>query len=97
MEQEKRIAVVIDPHLVERNPRCRKDNFFEAALGKLEYLAQNNDYVVIAGDLFHIHSNSTWFFNVVYSLFKNIRESFMLFREIMMCFTVTYLHWIRQP
>lgn len=76
MEQEKRIAVVIDPHLVERNPRCRKDNFFETALGKLEYLAQNNDYVVIAGDLFHIHSNSTWFFNVVYSLFKKYQGKF---------------------
>lgn len=74
--KETKIAVVIDPHLVERNHRCRKDNFFETALNKLEYLAQHNDYVVIAGDLFHVHNNSTWFFNVVYSLFKKYRGKF---------------------
>lgn len=74
--KETKIAVTIDPHLVERNHRCRRDNFFETALGKLEYLAKNNDYVVIAGDLFHVSGNSTWFFNVVYSLFKRYRGKF---------------------
>lgn len=76
MVKETKIAVVIDPHLVERACRCRKDNFFETALGKLEYLAQNNDYVVIAGDLMHIHSNSTLFFNTLYTLFKKYAGKF---------------------
>lgn len=73
---ELKIAVAIDPHVVERNCRCRRDNYLETALGKLEHLAQNNDYVIIAGDLFHIHNNSTWFFNVVYTLFKKYKGKF---------------------
>lgn len=72
-----KIAVVVDPHLVERNPRCRKGNFLEDAIKKLEYLAENNDYVLILGDLFHICSNSTWFFNVVYTLFKKYKGKFV--------------------
>lgn len=75
MEKVK-IAVVIDPHMLERNPRCRKDNYLETVLGKLEYLAANNNYVIIAGDLFHIHSNSTLFFNRVYTLFKKYKGKF---------------------
>lgn len=77
MKKITKIAVAIDVHLVERNCRCRRDNFLETALAKLEYLAQNNDYVIIAGDLFHIHNNSTWFFNVVYTLFKKYRGKFI--------------------
>ena len=42
-----KIGVVVDPHLVERACRCRKDNFFETALGKLDYIASENDYVLI--------------------------------------------------
>lgn len=75
MEKTK-IALAIDPHMLERNPRCRKDNYLETVLGKLEYLAENNNYVIIAGDLFHIHSNSTLFFNRVYTLFKKYRGKF---------------------
>ena len=43
--KETKIAIVGDVHLVERNHSCRKDSFLETALGKLEYIAQNNDYV----------------------------------------------------
>ena len=71
-----KIAVAIDPHLTERNPRCRRDSFFETAMSKLEYLAENNDYVVIPGDIFHIHTNSMWLFNVVYSMMRRYPGKF---------------------
>lgn len=74
--KEIKIGICIDPHLVERNFRSRSDRFFETALGKLEYIAQNNDYVIIAGDLCHIHNNSTYFFNTVYTLFKKYDGKF---------------------
>ena len=71
-----KIGIVIDPHLAERAHRCRKDNFLEVALDKLEFVAKNNDYVIIAGDLFHIHNNSTLFFNTVHTLFNKYRGKF---------------------
>lgn len=71
-----KIGIVIDPHLMERACRCRSDNYMETALAKLEYVAENNDYVIIAGDLFHIHNNSTLFFNTVYTLFNKYRGKF---------------------
>ena len=75
-KKEYKIGVCIDIHLIERNFRCRSGNFFETALNKLEYIAQNNDAVVIAGDLFHIHNNSTLFFNTVHALFNKYKGKF---------------------
>ena len=51
-----KIGIINDVHLSERSARCRKDNFLETALNKLEYVAQNNDYIICTGDLFHIHN-----------------------------------------
>lgn len=68
-----KIGIVIDPHIAERAMRARKDNFLETALGKLEYVLQNNDYIIIAGDLMHIHNNSTLFFNTLFTLFNKYK------------------------
>lgn len=70
------IGVIIDPHLSERAARCRKDNYLETCLNKLEYVAKNNDSVIICGDLFHLHANSTLFFNTVHTLFSKYRGKF---------------------
>ena len=68
-----KIGIINDVHLSERSARCRKDNFLETALNKLEYVAQNNDYVICTGDLFHIHNNSTLMFNTVFTLFNKYK------------------------
>lgn len=65
-----KIGICTDCHIMERNPRCRSGNYLEDVLAKLAYIADNNDYVIIAGDLFHIHNNSTLLFNTVYTFFK---------------------------
>jgi len=71
-----KIGIINDVHLSERSARCRKDNFLETALGKLDYVAKNNDFVICTGDLFHIHNNSTLFFNTVFSLFNKHKGKF---------------------
>ena len=63
-----KIGILIDPHITDRH-RCRCDNFLETALNKLDYVASNNDYVIICGDLFHTNTNSHLIFNRVYKLF----------------------------
>ena len=65
-----KVAIVGDVHLTERNPRVRVDNFLETALKKLDYIASENDKVIILGDLFHTYANSDFFFYQVYSLMK---------------------------
>lgn len=62
------IAILIDPHVTDRH-RCRKDNFLETALSKLDYVASHNDYVIIVGDLFHTNNNSNYIFYKMYKLF----------------------------
>ena len=74
--KEIKIGIINDVHLSERSARCRKDNFLETALGKIEYVAKNNDYVICTGDLFHIHNNSTLFFNTVFTLFNKYKGKF---------------------
>src|SRR5574344_719180 len=71
-----KIGIVGDVHLVERNHRCRRDNFLETALSKLKYIAENNDYVIILGDLFHLNSNSNYLFNVVYKFLSKYPNKF---------------------
>ena len=68
-----KICIITDVHIMERNPRCRSDRFLNTTLEKLEYVAKNNDYVIIAGDLFHIHNNSSLLFNTVFTLFNKYR------------------------
>lgn len=63
-----KIGIVIDVHLADRC-RHREDNFLEVALGKLDYVASRNDFVLILGDLFHVNTNSHLIFNKVYKLF----------------------------
>lgn len=70
-----KIGILIDPHVMDRC-RCRGDNFLETVLGKLEYIAQNNDYVLIAGDLFHTNTNSHYIFNKVYKLLTKYKGKF---------------------
>ena len=66
-----------DVHVAERNHPCRKDNFMDTALGKLEYIAQNNDYVIITGDLFHVASNSLNVLYRMYTLFMKYKGKFI--------------------
>lgn len=70
-----KIGIVIDPHITDRH-RCRQDNFLEAVLNKLEYVAQNNDYVLIGGDLFHTNHNPNYIFYRVYKLFTKYQGKF---------------------
>ena len=62
-----KIGICIDPHITDRH-RCRQDNFLEAVLNKLEFVASLNDFVLIPGDLFHTFSNSNYIFYRVYKL-----------------------------
>lgn len=73
-----KVAVLCDSHIMERAPRCRKDNYLEAVLRKLDYVAKNNDKVIVAGDLFHIYSNSNYLFNKVYYLFSQYKNKFII-------------------
>lgn len=75
--KEIKIAIVGDVHLVERNHSCRKDNFLETAMGKLEWIAQNNDYVIVLGDLFHNAANSTYLLWCIYTLFMKYKGKFI--------------------
>ena len=69
------IGILIDPHITDRH-RCRCDNFLETALKKIDYVASNNDYVIICGDLFHTNTNSHLIFNKVYKLFTKHKGKF---------------------
>lgn len=70
-----KVGILIDPHVTDRH-RCRKDNFLETALSKIDYVASNNDYVIICGDLFHTNTNSHLIFNKVYKLFMKHKGKF---------------------
>lgn len=70
-----KIGIFIDPHVTDRH-RCRQDNFLETVLNKMDYIASNNDYVVIPGDIFHTNSNSNYIFYRVYKLFMKHRGKF---------------------
>ena len=70
-----KIGIIIDPHITDRH-RCRCDNFLETALKKIDYVASNNDYVIICGDLFHTNTNSHLIFNQVYKLFMKHQGKF---------------------
>jgi predicted phosphodiesterase len=72
-----KIGIIVDPHLQERNPSCRKDNYLETVLAKLSYIANGNDYVIILGDLLNLPSNSTYLFNRLYMFFKQYPNKFM--------------------
>lgn len=70
-----KIGIIIDPHVTDRH-RCRCDNFLETALKKIDFVASNNDYVIICGDLFHTNTNSHLIFNKVYKLFMKHHGKF---------------------
>ncbi len=70
-----KIGILIDPHITDRH-RCRKDNFLETALGKLDFVASNNDFVIVCGDLFHTNTNSHLIFNLVYRLLMKHKGKF---------------------
>ena len=71
-----KIGICIDPHITDRH-RCRQDNFLEAVLNKLNFIASNNDYVLIPGDLFHTCSNSNYIFYQVYKLMMKHKGKFI--------------------
>ena len=70
-----KIGIIIDPHITDRH-RCRCDNFLETAIKKLDFVASNNDYVIICGDLFHTNTNSHLIFNKIYKLFMKHKGKF---------------------
>lgn len=70
-----KIGILIDPHVTDRH-RCRQDNFLETAINKLDYIAKNNDYVIICGDIFHTNSNSNYIFYRMYKLFTKHKGKF---------------------
>lgn len=47
------VAVFGDVHLIDTPPSCRKDDYYEAMLSKLDTILSTNDAVVGLGDLFH--------------------------------------------
>lgn len=76
MAKKLTVGIIIDPHLTERSHRCRKDNFLDTALAKLEYVAERCDKVIICGDLFHIYYNSTAFTYKVAAFFMKWHGKF---------------------
>lgn len=70
-----KVGIVIDPHITDRH-RCRCDNFLETTIGKLDFVASENDYVIICGDLFHTNTNSHLIFNKIYKLFTKHKGKF---------------------
>ena len=73
-----KIGICIDPHITDRH-RCRQDNFMEAVIKKLDFIASNNDYVIIPGDFFHTCSNSNYIFYRVYLLMMRHKGKFIGF------------------
>lgn len=70
-----KIGIIIDPHITDRH-RCRKDNFLETVIEKIDYVASQNDFVIIDGDLFHTNSNSNYIFYLIYKLFMKHKGKF---------------------
>lgn len=73
-----KIGICIDPHITDRH-RCRQDNFMETVIKKLDFIASNNDYVLIPGDFFHTCSNSNYIFYRVYKLMMKHKGKFIGF------------------
>ena len=71
-----KIGICIDPHITDRH-RCRQDNFLATSLSKLEYIAKQNDFVIVVGDLFHTSSNPTYIFYKVYELLNKYKGKFI--------------------
>ena len=72
-----KIGIFIDPHITDRH-RCRKDNFLQAALNKMEFVAKQNDYVLILGDLFHTSSNPDFIFYRMCKFFMKHKGKFII-------------------
>lgn len=70
------IAIVGDPHITEYI-RERQDNYLQAVLRKLEYIAEKNDKVILLGDVFDKPTNSDYLFYRVYSLMKRHEGKFI--------------------
>lgn len=74
-----KLGICIDPHLQERNPsRYRRDDYLEAILGKISYICENNDKVIIGGDLLNHPNNSVYFFNRVCEVLSAYRGKIIL-------------------
>lgn len=71
-----KVAIVGDTHITEYI-RERQDNYLNAVIAKLEYVAENNDKVIILGDLFDRPTNSDYLFYRVYSLMKRHEGKFI--------------------
>lgn len=72
-----KIGIFIDPHITDRH-RCRKDNFLQTVINKMEFVANNNDYVIIPGDLFHTSSNPDFIFYRMCKFFMKHKGKFIL-------------------
>ena len=71
-----KVAIVGDPHITEYI-RERQDNYLQAVLRKLEYIAEKNDKVILLGDVFDKPTNSDYLFYRVYSLMKRHEGKFI--------------------
>lgn len=71
-----KIGILLDPHITDRH-RCRKDDFLKTVIEKLDYVASNNDFVLIPGDLFHVSNNPSFIFYRVYELMMKHRGKFI--------------------
>lgn len=71
-----KIGIVLDPHITDRH-RCRKDDFLKTVVEKLDFVASNNDYVLILGDLFHISNNPSFIFYRIYELMMKHKGKFI--------------------
>lgn len=64
-----KIAIVGDPHIAQ-GFRARTDDYLHTVLNKIEYIAQENDYIIFLGDLFDASNMSTYIFNETYKVFS---------------------------
>jgi predicted phosphodiesterase len=70
-----RVAVVGDTHLIETPPQCRKDNYLESLLLKINHVCNENDVIIFLGDLFDRPSMSLLSFGRVAVFFaQKVRE-----------------------
>ena len=69
-----KLAIVGDPHVIDLKPRCRKDNYFDVVLGKIETVLTENDIVIFLGDIFSHPTVPFLHLNRIIELFAKYRH-----------------------
>jgi DNA repair exonuclease SbcCD nuclease subunit len=70
-----RIAVIGDVHLLEHNPKSRKDNYFHAIMDKIRRISEENDTLLFLGDIFERPTISIGALYQVFGLFLELQRS----------------------